>query len=529
MEPSVETQSGRIRGRYVESIAVFRGIPYAAPPTGALRFLPARDHDGWTGTRDALQSGPASLQSQSSLMEMTGWKPDQPASEDCLSLDLFTPAIDDAKRPVLVWIHGGAFTHGVGSQSAYDGTLLAKTGDIVVVSINYRLGALGFLALECLANRDGGVLGNLGLMDQVAALEWVRNNIDRFGGDPSRVTVAGESAGATSVAALLAVPRARPLFRRAILQSGHGSNVSWPEAMQETGLRFMKEAGLDAADLDGLMKLPPETILAVQDRVVAGNPDGAWCMTFQPTVDGHFLEAMPHESIRAGAAADKELLGGTNLDEMKLYMLDDAASFHLDEAGLKKRLDRILKSPAYLGRDWSGPVLASYRTAMPEASIPEIWWAMETDRRMRVPLLRMLEDAGRHTRSVFSYLFTWPAVAFGGLAGSCHATEIPFVFGTLHNDWAPGLVGEGPDVDRLSQRIQRSWLAFVHSGTPACSELPDWVGYDTSTRKTAILGASCHVEVAPLEARRSAWDEIETGRDRWTLGRLGWSARADPD
>jgi len=527
VEPVVETHCGRLRGIRSEGISIFRGVPYAAPPVGALRLLPCREHESWSGTRDALEFGPAALQGHSALMEITGWTSDHPPSEDCLSLNLFTPGPDTKKRPVFVWIHGGGFTNGTGSQSAYDGTLLSKKGDIVVVSLNYRLGALGFLALPCLQDRDGGTLGNLGLMDQVAALRWISTNIERFGGDPSQVTIAGESAGATSVAALMAVPEARPLFARAILQSGHGGNTSYPEAMLETGERFMHEAGLAASDLGGLMKLPAPEILAAQERLSAKNPDGDWCMTFQPVVDGAFMETMPDEALRAGHLAGKAILAGTNLDEMKLFMLDDEKSFHLDEAGLLRRLDRILQSPGFRNRDWSGPVLERYRAAMPEASIPDLWWAMETDRRMRVPLLRMLEAAEGHLTNTFSFLFTWPSVAFGGIAGSCHSVEIPFVFGTLHNDWAPGLVGEGPAADQLCDVIQRSWLAFVKTGTPRVPELSEWEAYEAATRSTAILGAECRIENAPLEARRAAWRDIETGRDRWTLARKGWSGPID--
>ena len=529
MDPVVETQAGRIRGLREGRIAVFRGVPYAAAPVGALRLLPCREPEGWSGTRDASRCGPAAVQGHSALMDLTGWTPTVPDSEDCLSLNVFTPGPDNAKRPVFVWIHGGGLTNGTGSQSAYDGTALARKGDVVVVSLNYRLGALGFLALECLRDREGGTMGNLGLMDQVAALEWIRDNIDRFGGDPGKVTIAGESAGATSVAALMAAPRARPLFRHAILQSGHGSNTSWPEAMLDTGERFMREAGLAANDLDGLLKLPVSAILAAQARLWQNNPDRAWCMTFQPVVDGCFVEAMPDESIRAGRVADKAVLAGTNLDEMKLYILGDSAAYQLDDDGLVRRLDRILHSPGYQARDWSRPVLERYRAAMPGASSGDLWWAMETDRRMRVPLLRTLELASEHARDAFSYLFTWPSLAFGGIAGSSHTTEIPFVFGTLHNDWAPLLVGEGPEVDHLCDVIQRSWLAFVHTGSPEIPELSGWKGYVAGTRKTAILGAECRVERAPLEARRAAWDDIETPRDRWTLRRLGWAAAKDAD
>ncbi len=520
METIVETNAGRIRGTREGAVEVFRGIPFAAPPVGPRRFQSPQPHPGWAGVRDALAFGPAALQNESPLMTLTGWAATCDPSEDCLSLNIWTPATDGAKRPVFVWIHGGAFTNGTGSQSAYDGRFLAERGDIVVVTLNYRLGAFGFLALEGLRDREGGGLGNLGLIDQVAALEWVRDNIERFGGDPAQVTLAGESAGASSASSLLASPRARPLFQRAILQSGHAFNTSWPEAMLETGERFMHEVGLLPGDVDGLLELSVEKILAGQQALASSNPDSAWCMTFQPCVDGDFVESMPIEAIASGKTADISLLAGTNLDEMKMFMLEDPAVFELDETGLIRRLDRILASPTYLDRDWSRPLMERFRAALPETPISELWWAMETDRRMRVPTLRMLEAAAAHSSRNYSYLFTWPSPAFGGLAGSCHAVEIPFVFGTLHNDWAPGLVGEGAEVDRLSDILQRSWLAFVRSGSPAVPELEGWEAYAPDTRITGVLGAECHSEKAPLEAQRAAWDDIAEGRDRWTLERL---------
>jgi len=516
----VETRWGRVRGHQEQNALVFRGIPFAAAPQAALRWLPPQVPPAWSGVRDTVENAAAACQNTSSLMDLTGWKPTRDPSEDCLSLNVFTPAADAGRRAVFVWIHGGGYTSGTGAQSAYDGHSLAESGDVVVVSINYRLGALGFLALESLRERANGALGNLGILDQVAALEWVRDHIAAFGGDPARVTIAGESAGASAVATLLAVPKARPLFDRAILQSGHAFNTSWPEAMLEAGERFARKADVDPRSIDDLLALPVETILAAQARFVTGNPDGAWCMAFEPCVDETVVEAMPIDAIAKGSVADKALLAGTNLDEMKLFALNDPEVASIDEARFLKRIDRILASPKTRGHDESRPLLDAYRNAMPGASLSDLWWAMESDRRMRVPTLRTLEAASLHSSHNYSYLFTWPSVAFGGLAGSCHTLEIPFVFGTHHQDWAPPLIGEGKDVETLVERIQRSWIAFTCEGSPETDDARGWIGYETGKRATGILGKDFGVEEAPLEARRRAWDAIPEVRDRFTLARI---------
>jgi len=516
----VETRWGRVRGHREGDSLVFRGIPFAAPPVGELRWLPPRLPLPWSGVRDSVEDAAAACQNPSSLMALTGWAPSRPDSEDCLALNVFTPAADAGRRAVFVWIHGGGYTSGTGAQSAYDGHSLVARGDVVVVNINYRLGALGFLALEALREREGGALGNLGVFDQVAALEWVRDHIEAFGGDPSRVTIAGESAGASAVATLLAVPKARPLFDRAILQSGHAFNTSWPEAMLETGERFAHAAGVKPRAVDDLVALPVEKILAAQAHVVANNPDGAWCMSFEPCVDESLVETMPIDAIAKGSVADKALLAGTNLDEMKLFALNDPEVASIDEARFLKRIDRILASPKTRGHDESRPLLDAYRNAMPGASLSDLWWAMESDRRMRVPTLRTLEAASLHSSHNYSYLFTWPSVAFGGLAGSCHALEIPFVFGTHHQDWARPLIGEGKDVETLVERIQRSWIAFTCEGSPETDDARGWIGYEAGKRATGILGKDFGVEEAPLEARRRAWDAISEVRDRFTLARI---------
>lgn len=526
VQPMVEVSSGRLLGTREEKCFVFRGIPYAEAPVGRRRLLTPRAPQPWTGVREALDFGLAAPQPHSELMAMTGWTAEAGVGEDCLSLNIWTPALDNGRRPVLVWIHGGAFTVGAGSQCAYDGTSLCSRGDVVVVTLNYRLGALGFLALEALRDREEGSLGNFGIRDQIHALEWVREHIGEFGGDPARVTLFGESAGATSIGALFATPAAEPLFQRAILQSGHGYNISYEEAMLDAGERFMHELELEPGDLDRLLALPTTTLLAAQDRFVLKNPDGEWSMSFQPVVDGQLLTEMPAEALANGSGAGKAMLAGTNRDEMKLYAINDPKALSMSRKDLMRRMDRVLASPVHENRDWSTPVIDAYQQDMPDAPIHELWWALETDRRIRVPLIRMAERFGRHSERTFLYLFDWPSPAFGGLLGSCHTLEIPFVFGTIGQEWAPPVIGEGDAVASLSDLMQDSWIRFAHTGNPSTPGFGDWPAYLPQDRTTAILGRDPRVEQAPLDTRRAAWDAIPEARDRWTRARTESSQKA---
>ncbi|HBZ70804.1 MAG TPA: carboxylesterase, partial [Deltaproteobacteria bacterium] len=260
----VETRLGKIRGTEGEGVEIFRGIPYAKAPLGRLRLRPPLPPEPWAGIREATQSGPCAPQNASMVGALLGL-PATEVSEDCLTLNVWTPAAGDGRRrPVLVWIHGGAFVFGSGSQAPYEGAQLSALGDVVVVTLNYRLGALGFLALPALAEEEGGVCGNFGLLDQIAALEWVRDHAAVFGGDPDRVTIFGESAGAMSVGTLLGTPAARGLFRNAIAQSGAAHNVSTPEQGERVAHAFMKELGLALTDVEGLRAIPVSAILAAQ-------------------------------------------------------------------------------------------------------------------------------------------------------------------------------------------------------------------------------------------------------------------------
>jgi para-nitrobenzyl esterase len=407
----------------------------------------------------------------------------------------------------MVWLHGGAFTTGSGSQPIYQGACLARRGDAVVVTVNYRLGALGYLHLPAL---DGeGPSANFGLLDQIAALAWVRENIAAFGGDPGCVTVFGESAGAMSVGTLLGTPRARGLFARAILQSGAASNVYEPEDAIRVSETFMKELGLAPDDVDGLRAAPLEAVLAAQERAVSQLLGVIPTLPFQPVVDGDVLPEPPLAAIADGLSRDVSVLIGTNLEEQKLYSPTDPKSLTLDQEGLLRRCRRAMPQAGPHGLPRGEQAIHHYRAAREgrhDVSPRELWFAIETDRWFRVPATRLAELQAAHQPDTFAYLFTWKSPALGGMLGSCHALEIPFVFGCVGERMVQRFTGDHPAVAVISQRMQDAWLAFARHGDPSHPELGDWPRYDTARRATMLFGEECRVEHAPFEAERAFWD-----------------------
>jgi para-nitrobenzyl esterase len=503
MRSVVETASGRISGVPEDGIVVFRGIPYARPPVGERRLRPPQPIAPWSGVLEAHGYGPAAPQNAGTIVHLLGVALEAP-DEDCLRLNVFAPAGGAGRRPVLVWLHGGGFTTGSTAWPVYDPSPLVRRGDVVVVTVQYRLGALGFLPLE---REDGGV-GNLGLLDQIAALEWVRENAAAFGGDAERVTVFGNSAGAMSIATLLGAPSARGLFRGAIVQSGSADYVHGREDAARVAEGFCKQLGLAPGDERGLREVPLDAWLAAQARSVAALSRELPRLVFQPVVDAALLPRPPLESIAEGEAASVRLLVGTNLDEWRYYGLADPRSHRLDEAGLLRRLERGLDRE---GRPLARRVLETYRAARQgRASLapPDLWFAIQSDRWFRHPAMRMAERHAVHQPATFAYLFDWASPALGGALGSCHSLEVPFVIGSVSHPRLRPLVGEGPEPALLCERMQDAWLGFAREGDPAHPGLGAWPGYDAQRRATLRLGRECRVELAPLERERACWDGI---------------------
>ncbi|MEE9607611.1 MAG: carboxylesterase/lipase family protein [Myxococcota bacterium] len=508
--PVVETSTGRVEGVERDGLSVFLGIPYARPPLGDRRWRAPETPEPWSGVRPARQFAAAAPQSPGMLARMLGVA-ETPASEDCLYLNVWTPALDSARRPTLVWLHGGSFTSGSSAWPVFNGSALARRGDVVVVTLNYRLGALGFLPVHPPGAEPGTGLGNFGLLDQIAALRWVRANAAAFGGDPRNVTLFGESAGAMSAATLLGIPAARGLFQRAILQSGAAHHVHDRETGERIAQTFARQLELAPGDTERLWDLPVEALLEAQRRTAAAVAHDVRGLPFQPVVDGALLPRPPIEAIGDGAAPALPLLVGTNRDEWTIYGLADPKAQKLDESALLRRCERSLGVGDGSGRDRARRLLETYRAAREGRASVEpraLWFAIQTDRWFRHPAMRLAELHAQRQEQTYAYLFTWESPALGGALGACHALEIPFVFGCTEAEALAPIVGNGPAAASLSGRMQDAWLAFARSGDPSHPDGDGWPGYEATRRATMVLGEPGGVEDAPLEAERSIWDEI---------------------
>ena len=490
MSEIASTRAGRVVGKLSHRGLVFRGIPYAEPPVGPLRLRAPEPARAWTGTRDARHFGPSAPQAgvENWLIRRFIGSASVGQSEDCLYLNIWTPALDGRRRPVMVFIHGGAFLMGSGSTLLYNGSRLAERGDVVVVTINYRLGALGGLDLRALLAGSESTSANLGLRDQIAALHWVRDNIAAFGGDPEAVTVFGESAGAMSIGSLLGTPAARGLFRRAILQSGAAHNVSTPEQARRVAELYLKLLGPHGESLAQLRAAPLDELLRAQRETTFQLALPLGGLAFQPCIDGDLLPESPLDAIERGSAAGVSVLAGTNKDEWKLFMLGDARARRMDEAALERRFARVLPAPT------AERAYESYRHAPHgrRSSEPrERWSAFQSDRIFHWPAARLLELQSRHSRETFAYSFTWSPPLLERQIGSCHGLELPFVFGTILEPWLRPWLGAMPGARKLSHRMQEAWLAFARTGQPGHAGVDFWPAYDTEKRQVMVLGRRC--------------------------------------
>jgi para-nitrobenzyl esterase len=463
----VETDLGRVRGDDRDEVHAYLGIPYASPPIGELRFEPPAPHPGWSETRDATAIGPECPQAMG--MGVSG-------DEDCLTLNVWAPVAPAAPRPVMFWIHGGAFTGGTGGLGTYDGTSLARTGDLVVVTINYRLGALGFLARESLASAEDGI-GNYGIQDQIAALEWVSRNIARFGGDPDRVTIFGESAGGMSVCSLLGAPRADRLYSAAIIQSGGGCDGYEDPRASSAGRPSLVErhsaiveavgcgtAADEAACLRGVTV--PALVGATGDATAIGTSLPA-SLLYVPNVDGVTLAEEPFARI-AGGRRTVPIMIGSNADEAFIFTLGD---FILTWAQFETRVRELVGTSA-------DAVIAAY----PRADFmgpKEAYNALVSDVGFICPTLG-LTLAASDDQPVFLYHYTHVMNGFLGTGGALHAAELPFVFGNFPGSYTP-------DADDLvvSAAMQRAWTSFARDHAPDYD--PSWPRSSSASLAIAIM------------------------------------------
>ncbi|MEU0217788.1 carboxylesterase family protein [Streptomyces sp. NPDC006265] len=491
--PVVRTTAGAVRGRREAGLAVFRGIPFAEPPVGEARFQAPRPARPWDGIREAHAFGPPPPQDLGSL----GGRGllDLPAGDEWLTVNVWTPEPDPAaRRPVMVWIYGGAYKLGHSGSPGYDARHIAADGDVVVVSLNYRLGMEGFAHIE-------GAPANRGLLDQVAALEWVRDNVEAFGGDPDQVTVFGESAGAGSVASLLSMPRAAGLFRRAIAQSVPGTFFSDALA-RDIGTALAAEVGLrpTAADLATIaphrLTSAGETLSAkMLQRIDRWGQAAPTVTPFSPAVDGEVLPTSPWQALRSGSAKDVALLVGHNRDEYRLFI------------AMAGQLGQISGETAASALSLFAPGgEQAYRDAFPDASPSELYERVQTEWLFTMPSLHLAEAQRGGGGSAHVYELTWPAPGNGGALGACHGLDIPLLFGTYAADLGLLLfAGAEPSAEALalSSRFRASWTSFARSGDPG------WPAYDDERRLVQVLDAEPEVRAYPEERSRRLWEGYE--------------------
>jgi len=495
----VEVRGGRVRGVERRGVWTFSGVPYAASPAGDRRWRPPAPPEPWAGIRECDAFGPIAPQAPGSLETMMGAEPSA-WSEDCLSLNVWTPGLDGARRPVMVWVHGGSFTGGSGSDGFYRGGLLAREQDVVVVTCNYRLGALGFLAHPDLAE-DGQTWldgtpwtgwGNWGLADQVAVLAWVRDHVADFGGDPGNVTLFGESAGGMSVSALLSAPAAAGLFHRAVVQSGPPFTAAAGLAA-ERAERVAAHLGVPCTRA-GLGAVPAERLVEVVGEFAGRSGDDDAGLLLMPVVDGGLVTRPPLDAVVDGAASGVPLLCGTTRDEWTMFAIGDPNFATLDRERLTRWVRRVLPDPDDAPAVIEG--VRAARAARGESVEPrDLWTAIGAEFVFRVGTVRLADAhaaAAAPGTGTFAYLFTWESPIFGGALGACHALEVPFVFGAVRTAGIQGFTGGGEPALALSAAMRQAWAAFARTGVPASgpegSDPVPWPQWDAARRPTTVLG-----------------------------------------
>ncbi|GCE21729.1 carboxylesterase/lipase family protein [Dictyobacter kobayashii] len=480
----VDTSYGKLQGAQEGPVLTFKGVPFARPPIGALRFCAPELPEPWPGVRDATTYGPRALQALDPQLAA-----EATVDEDCLYLNVWTPGLGQGRRPVLVWIHGGALVSGSGSEPQYDGTKFAFDGDMIVVTLNYRLGAAGFLYLGDLLGEKYASSGNSGLLDIVAALKWVHDNIARFGGDPGRVTIMGESAGAMCVGALLALPAAQGFFQQAILESGAGQTTRDTASATSFTRRFLAGLGLSAHDAKKLLTLSTDELLAAQIRFIQSESIGGvrHLRYFGPVVDGTTLPHYPLDAVAQGKGARVPLLLGTNRDEARLYMALDPQLTHPD----RQILHTLFGSNSATAAD-------AYATARQKHPPEEAWAIVLTDYLYRLGVIHLAREQAYQHLPVWLYRFDWDKTSHGAF----HSLELPFVWNTLnrpHPLQIPFRFTFGAEEYALAEQMHAAWIAFIRNGNPNVTTLPPWPTYANDERETMLFNTVSRVVSLPPE------------------------------
>ncbi|MGG5208097.1 carboxylesterase/lipase family protein [Chryseobacterium sp. MIQD13] len=487
---TITTQYGDVSGiKTSNGILTFKGIPYAAPPVGTNRFQPPKPPMPWTGVKDATAYGATPPQITPTTGPFAELLPNVVIpGDDYLNLNIWTLSTTK-KKPVMVFIYGGAFTLGSGAVPGYDGSSFARDG-VVLVTINYRIGIEGFLWF-------GDGVPNLGMLDQIAALKWVRDNISNFGGDPDNVTIFGESAGGMSVCTLIAIKEAQGLFRRAIAESGAGHSVISPSSAKLIGTRLAEILGV-APTREAIGEVDIEKVFAAQDQlsseIMAKPLTELWgeaafnLMPFEPVIDGQLLTATPIECIANGAGKDVDILIGTNSQEFRLFLVPDGILPKITDSALN------IAASAY---GLSEKSIQTYRTNRPDSSPGDVLSAIITDWFYRIPALRVAE---KHEKT-YVYEFSWGSPAYNNLLGACHGIELAFVFDNLTNAGFSNMLGNEPP-QQLADTVHKAWINFATHGNPG------WDTYKVNNRTSMRFDIVSQVTIDDRADERSVWDGI---------------------
>jgi para-nitrobenzyl esterase len=499
--PVVATKYGKVRGVFADGVCTFKGLHYGANPEGTGRFLPPAPPHPWNEVAEGLNYGSLAPQNLSSAtgsdirVAMGDIFGPGKFSENCLALNVWTPGLVHRRRPVMVWLHGGGYTGGSDGAPTYDGTHLARKQDVVVVGINHRLNVFGYLYLGGISKKYAES-GNAGMLDCVLALEWVRDNIANFGGDPENVTIFGESGGGGKVSVLMAMPPAKDLFHKAIVESGSTLRVSTTDEADAAARKYLAQLKISPDRVDDLQKVPMDDMLAAMRAMTGPNS-----IRLGPVVDGLSLPRQPFDPDAPAQSASIPMLVGTNgTESTALLGIGDPSAFSLDDAGMRAKL----KSYLHLTDDAQvDSLVAVYKKGRPDATASDIYFAATTDRMMRTNAITQAErKAAQGAAPAYMYLFDWRSPVLGGKMRSPHGIEMGFVFD--NTDKTAGMNGVGADLAPLAAKVSGAWAAFARTGNPNAPGLPHWPAYDAATRPTMVFNDECKVVDDPGKEERLA-------------------------